>query len=49
MLIIHIQRCNCDIFTSEVTSVQNVHHQQQYIVENDVQQIGRRSVFQFHT
>jgi hypothetical protein len=51
-------RENCAIFTFTVTNVQNVHHKQQCIVENDVQQIGRHSLlllmkqqhmqFQFH-
>jgi hypothetical protein len=37
-------RQNCDIFTFKVTNVENAHHQQQCIVDSDVQQIGRRSV-----
>jgi hypothetical protein len=60
MFIIHIYiQIECDIFIFKATSVQNVHQQQQCIVDNNVQQIGRCSVlmlmaqqymqFQFHT
>jgi hypothetical protein len=47
MFIIHIKieiLYNCDIFTFKVTNAQNVHHQQQGIVDNKVQQTDRRSI-----